>query len=65
MSVKVLIYFLISILVIWSLDSININKIFKKNKELQAKVFYLLLALSQIYLITNFIWDFFLSSKIS
>ncbi len=63
MSVKALLYFLITILVIWALDSVNITKIFKKNKELQAKVFYLLLALSLIYLVTNFIWDFFLTSK--
>lgn len=64
MSVKVILYILVSILVIWTLDSININKIFKKNKILQARIFYLLLALSFVYLITNFIWDFFLSSKI-
>lgn len=64
MSIKVIIYILVSILVIWALDSININKIFKKNRILQARVFYLLLALSFVYLITNFIWDFFLSSKI-
>lgn len=64
MSVKVILYILVSILVIWTLDCININKIFKKNKVLQARVFYLLLAFSFIYLITNFIWDFFLSSKI-
>lgn len=64
MSVKVLLYFLITILVIWSLDSININQIFKKNKILQARVFYLLLALALVYLVTNFIWDFFLASKI-
>lgn len=64
MSVKVFLYFLVTILVIWSLDSININQIFKKNRTLQARAFYLLLALSLIYLVTNFIWDFFLASKI-
>ncbi len=65
MSVKALLYFLTTILVIWSLDSVNITRIFKKNKELQARVFYLLLALSLIYLVTNFIWDFFLATKFS
>jgi len=64
MSVKTIIYFLVSILVIWTLDCININKIFKKNRIIQARIFYLLLAFSIIYLITNFIWDFFLSTKI-
>ena len=55
---------IITVLVIWSLDSININSIFKKNKVIQAKVFYFFLALSLIYLVTNFFWDFFLTTKI-
>lgn len=64
MSVKIIIYIIVSIIAIWSLDSININKIFKKNKELQARVFYFLFAIALIQLVTNFIWDFFISSKI-
>ena len=61
MSVKFFVYVFVSILVIWSFDSVNINQIFKKNKALQARVFYFLLGLSVIYLITNFIYDFFIS----
>lgn len=64
MSSKAILYILVTIVVLWSLDSININQIFKKNREIQAKVFYMLLALSLIYLITNFIYDFFLITKI-
>lgn len=64
MSVKFFIYIFVSILVIWSMESVNINQIFKKNRVMQARIFYLLLGLSMIYLITNFIFDFFLSSKI-
>lgn len=64
MSVKTFLYAIVIILVIWALDSININKIFKKNKIMQARVFFLFLALSMTYLVTNFIWDFFLASKI-
>jgi len=64
MSVKFFIYIFVTILVVWSLDSVNINKIFKKNKVYQARVFYLLLGLSLIYLITQFIFDFFLSTQI-
>lgn len=63
MSVKFFIYLIITPIVIWSLDSVNINQIFKKNKVTQARVFYLLLGLIMIYLLTNFIYDFFLSSK--
>ncbi len=64
MSAKFFVYILVTILVIWSLDSVNINQIFKKNKILQARVFYFLLAISIIYLVTNFVMDLFTSGKI-
>ena len=60
---KVLIYILVSGLVIWSLEAININQIFKKNRVFQATLFYFFLALSLIYLVTNFIMDLFTSIK--
>ena len=64
MSVKFFIYCLITILVVWAMDSVNINGIFKKNKILQARIFYFLLGISMIYLITNFIFDIFTTVKI-
>ncbi len=64
MNVKVFLYFFVAILVIWAMDAININQIFKKNRVIQARVFYLLLGLALIYLITNLIYDFFLSTQI-
>ena len=63
MSVKFIIYIIVSVIVIYSLDSVNINAIFKKNKVHQAQIFYFLLALSLIQLVTNFIYDFFLSTQ--
>jgi len=64
MSVKFFIYIIMAILVIYSLDSVNINQIFKKNKITQARIFYLLLALSLIHLTTEFVYNFFLASRI-
>lgn len=61
---KFLLYVLVTLLVVWAMDSVNINKIFKKNKVMQARVFYFLLGISMIYLITNFIIDLFEVSKI-
>ena len=61
---KLLLYILVTMLVIWAMDSVNINKIFKKNKILQARIFYFLLGISLIYLVTNFIMDLFTVSKI-
>ena len=64
MKAKFFLYIIITMLVIWAMDSVNINQIFKKNKVLQARVFYFLLGISLIYLVTNFIMDLFTSIKI-
>ena len=47
MSGKFFLYVIITILVIWAMDSININGIFKKNRIIQARVFYFLLGISK------------------
>ena len=62
---KYILYFCVTIVVIWSMDSININQIFKKNvNPIKAKVFYFSLGLSLIYLVTNFIYDLFITINI-
>ena len=65
MKGKFFIYILSTVLVIWSMDSVNINKIFLKNKEPQARLFYFLLGISLIYLVTNFFMDLFTSLKLN
>ena len=64
MTGKLVIYVFVTIIVIWAMDSVNINQIFKKNRVVQAKVFYFLLGISLIYLVTNFLMDLFTCSKI-
>ena len=64
MSGKFFLYCAVTLLVIWAMDSVNINKIFKQNRVAQATIFYFLLGTSIIYLVTNFIWDLFTSVKI-
>ena len=64
MSGKTFLYIIVTMLVIWAMDSVNINQIFKKNRVLQARIFYFLLGISMIYLVTNFIMDVFNSFKI-
>ena len=61
---KMFLYCAVSILVIWAMDAVNINGIFKKNRVVQATIFYFLLGLSMIYLVTNFLWDLFTSIKL-
>lgn len=64
MNAKLLIYFFSSAIVIYSIDAININFIFKKNKVFQATMFTLVLALIMIYILTQFIYDFFTISSL-
>lgn len=58
MKVKLIVYLIVTVLVIIGLDAVNINSIFKKNRAFQARLFYLLLITSLVYLVTNFIFDF-------
>lgn len=60
---KILVYIVVSILVVWSLESVNINAIFKKGRILQSRFVYFFLGVSLIYLVTNFIWDVFTTFK--
>lgn len=56
--IKFILYILVIPLVIYVMDSVNMNGIFKKNKIYQARMFYILLIFSLSYLITNFLYDF-------
>jgi len=64
MSAKLFLYLFSSVIVIYSIDSVNINAIFKKNKIYQARIFYFLLALCMIELLTNFLYNLFEATKL-
>jgi len=55
---KIILYMFIIPLVIWSCDSLNINSIFKKHKEYQARIFYMFLIFGLSYLVVSFLNDF-------
>ena len=64
MNFKFVLYILVSVIVIWSMDSININAIFKKsnrpNRILQARLIYFFIIISIIYLVTNFFYELYI-----
>lgn len=62
MSSKFFLYLVITPIVFYGLSSININGIFKKNKIASAWIFYLMVGMSLIYLVTNCLYDVFLYS---
>jgi uncharacterized integral membrane protein (TIGR02327 family) len=59
MRFKFILYILVGMAVIWAMDSININQIFKKNKVHQARLFYFFITVALVYLVTNFLYDLY------
>ena len=55
---KFILYLFVVPLVIYTMDSVNFNAIFKKYKVFQARVFYLLIVFSLSYLVCNFLYEF-------
>lgn len=58
--VRLILYVLVIPIVVFSMDSVNINGIFKKGQSnyYQARIFYMLLVVSISYLVVSFIADF-------
>ena len=58
--VKFILYLLVIPIVVFAMDSLNINGIFKKGQSnyYQARVFYMLLVMVMSYLVVSFINDF-------
>lgn len=64
MNAIIYIYLIVAPIVIWSMDSININQIFKQGRVIQANICYFLIGLSLIYLVSNFLYDFFFATQL-
>lgn len=56
--IKFITYILVLAIVIWAVDGINLNVIFKKNHPYQARTIYIIIIFSLTYLSTNFILQF-------
>ena len=61
---KALLYVLFTMLSAYILSNINYKNFFKKNKIWEAKIFVILLSFIMSYLLTNFVADFIISSRI-
>ena len=58
--VKFILYLLVIPIVVWSMDSVNINGMFKKGQSdyYQARVMFMIIVASLSYLVVNFVNDF-------
>ena len=59
--IKAVLYILIFPFTIWVMDGLDINKIFKQSRIFQARIMYLMIAMSISYLVVNFLYDFFIN----
>ena len=57
---KFILYILVIPIIVWSMDSVNINGMFKKGQSdyYQARVMYMIIVASLSYLVVNFVNDF-------
>ncbi len=56
---KIVLYLITVPFIIWIVESINLNQIFKKNRVYQAQLFQLVLVMIISYLLVNFFYDLF------
>ena len=58
--IRIILYVIIIPIVVWGMDSVNINAIFKKGQSnyYQARILYMLRVISISYLIVSFISEF-------
>ena len=58
--VKFILYVLVIPIIVWAMDSVNINGIFKRGQSdyYQARVMYIIIVASLSYLVVSFINDF-------
>lgn len=64
MTIKIILYILAVPLSLYALSSINYDKIIRANKVMQARILVLLASLSLAYLTVNFLYDFFINTKV-
>jgi uncharacterized membrane protein YwzB len=64
MNIKTILYIIIVPLMVWILESMQLERLFKKGRQKQIILFYVVVSLGLSYLIVNFLYDFYEVSKI-
>ena len=62
--IKLILYIIIFPFTIWGMEGLDLNRLFKQSKITQARIMYLMIAMSISYLVVNFLYDFFMHCKI-
>jgi len=62
--IKAILYILIFPFTIWAMEGLELNNFFKQSRVYQARIMYLMIAMSIAYLVVNFLYDFFINFKV-
>lgn len=62
--IKAILYILLLPFTIWVMEGLDLNRLFKQSRVYQARIMYLMIAVSISYLVVNFLYDFFINFKI-
>ena len=61
---KLVLYVILFPLTIWAMEGLDLNRLFKQSRIIQARIMYLMLVMSISYLVVNFLYDLFINCKI-
>ncbi len=61
---KLALYIVTLPIVIWSLEAVKIEQLFRQGRVLQIRIFYLIVSFSLDYLVVNFFYDFVLQTRL-
>lgn len=64
MTIKAILYILSVPCSLYALQSLNLDKFLKGNKVVQARILVLFLSLGLSYLAVNFLYDFFVNTRV-
>ena len=62
--IKMILYAIVFPATIWSMEGLELNRVFKQSRITQARIMYLLIVMSISYLVVNFLYDLFINCKI-
>lgn len=61
---KIALYIVTLPIVIWALESIKIEQVFRQGRVLQIRVVFLMISFALDYLVVNFLYDFALQMNL-
>ena len=62
--IKAILYLILFPFTIWAMEGLDLNKLFKQSRIIQARIMYLMISMCISYLVVNFLYDFFINFKI-